>query len=128
MRELQAFLYLQEAEQMPEDASDQWFLQPQPQIELVLRYQDLVNGLNYILNNISDQQTEEELQAVFYDAGKLFYGVEKTDLRMFFRGLYQIILQRPSGPRWGQFVTIMTVDNFRLFVQERLSDPLTVNR
>lgn len=123
MRHIQAYLFLQEAEQMPHDAPDEWFLQTDPSIELVNRYKDILDGLNFIMESISEDQSEEEIQAVFYEAGKRFYGTEKAELRMFFRGLYQILLRRPSGPRWGQLVTAMSLERFRRFVEKRLENP-----
>lgn len=125
MRRIQAYFFLQEAEQMPHDATDEWFLQPEPSVELVNRYQDILDGLTFIVETISEDQSEEEIQAVFYEAGKRFYGTEKAELRMFFRGLYQILLRRPSGPRWGQLVTAMSLEGFRDFVQKRLEDPFS---
>lgn len=126
MNHLRAFMYLQEAEQMPEDASDEWFLRPEPAIELVDRCQDILRGLNYILETISEEQSQEEIQAIFYEAGKRYYGTEKSELRMFFRGLYQLLFRTTSGPRWGQFVKATSVKDFQTFVQKRLEDPLGI--
>lgn len=51
--------------------------------------------------------SEEELQGLFYEAGKLYFS---TQLRTWFRILYEIMFKEDNGPRIGQFVRIVGVD------------------
>jgi lysyl-tRNA synthetase class I len=60
------------------------------------------------LNNIRDDQTEEEIMAEVYEAGKLHFS---GNLRLWFRILYQILMKEENGPRLGQFIKIFGVDN-----------------
>jgi len=119
---LRTFFFLQEAEIMPVDAPDEWFLQRDPSLELVENSDKIEQGLDYILDLIREDQTEEEIQSIFYEAGKTFYGTDKNQLRMFFRGLYQILFQRPDGPRWGQFVKIYGVAEFKIHARNRIQN------
>lgn len=59
------------------------------------------------LDQLSDDNTEEEIQSVFYEAGKLHF---LDQLRWWFRVVYQMILHQEDGPRLGQLTKIMTLD------------------
>jgi lysyl-tRNA synthetase class I len=118
---LRTFFFLQEAEIMPVDAPDEWFLQRDSSLELVENSDKIESGLNYVLDLIHEDQTEEEIQTIFYEAGKTFYGEDKVQLRTFFRGLYQIIFRKSDGPRWGQFVKIYGVSDFKDYARDRMN-------
>lgn len=70
------------------------------------------------LNSVTDEWTEEQIQSVFYEAGKLYY---KEQLRWWFEVLYQVMLSEQQGPRLGQFTKLMTP----YWVQDRIHQVLT---
>lgn len=59
------------------------------------------------LDEVGDDSTEQEIQSVFYEAGKLHF---LSELRWWFRVIYQMILHQEDGPRLGQLTKIMTLD------------------
>lgn len=59
------------------------------------------------LENLDDDASDEVVQSVFYESGKLYFS---SELRWWFRSLYQILLRSNDGPRLGQFTKIMTID------------------
>lgn len=122
---LRAYFYLLEAEQMPEDAPDEWFL-PQPSSEtrtpeqidsFVLQTQGLMKDLQHL-------NTEEEYQIAFYNRAKMAFGEDRASIKIFFQMLYLLLFQRNHGPRWGQFVQMIGRERFIQTLQERLSNPL----
>lgn len=65
------------------------------------------------LDSVGDDQDDEAVQSLFYEAGKLHFAGE---LRWWFRLLYQVLLLQDEGPRLGQFTRIMTP----CWVQDRI--------
>ena len=66
------------------------------------------------LNSVTDDWTEEQIQSVFYEAGKLYF----TDrLRWWFEVLYQVLLSEQQGPRLGQFTKLMSA----YWMQDRIN-------
>lgn len=59
------------------------------------------------LTGLDDDDSEEAVQSVFYEAGKLHF---LEDLRFWFKIIYQMLLSQMDGPRLGQFTKIMTID------------------
>lgn len=116
-----AYLYLHTAEQMPEDATDEWFLQPEPNpihlpvIEEFMRQtQVLVDAIEH-----STEHTNDHYQTLFYDAAKATFDGDKKMIRTYFAWLYWILFQRDSGPRWGEFVMALGREEFVAYVKER---------
>ena len=68
---------------------------------------ECINQLVSQLDLMCDDNTEEEIQSVFYEAGKLHF---LSELRWWFRVIYQMILHQEDGPRLGQLTKIMTLD------------------
>lgn len=69
------------------------------------------------LDTVSIDDAEEHVQGVFYEAGKLHFS---SELRWWFRLLYQILLGQDDGPRLGQFTKIMTPE----WMQTRISSTM----
>lgn len=71
------------------------------------------------LNSVTDEWSEEAIQAVFYEAGKLHF---THKLRWWFEVLYQVLLSEPQGPRLGQFTRLMTPYWVQGKIEQVLSD------
>lgn len=69
------------------------------------------------LDSVSDESSEDDIQSIFYEAGKIHFSKE---LRYWFRVLYQVLLRHEDGPRMGQFTKIMTP----YWVQEKIDSVL----
>jgi len=85
-----------------------------------------VNASNALINDLSQLQNnaeELEIQTVFYDVGKAYYGEDKKELLAFFRKIYAILFERFEGPRLGKFVILFGLDNFIERFQTRLNNP-----
>ena len=81
-----------------------------PQYQIIQRsrqVQECINKLVGDLNDLSDDSTEEEIQGVVYEAGKIYF---LQELRFWFQVLYQILMKQNDGPRIGQLAKIMTLD------------------
>lgn len=119
-----AYLYLHTAEQMPEDADDEWFLRPEPNPvnrEEVKRFlQETEKLLDQLRRPLFLR--EDEIQTLFYDAAKATFDGDKTKIRTYFKWLYLILFQRDYGPRWGQFVQAYGKVNFIHLVQDRIEN------
>lgn len=61
-----------------------------------------------------------DIQTVFYDIGKQYFGEEKTDLFRFFEMLYMTIWERKVGPRFGVFAELYGKNEFADLIDERL--------
>lgn len=107
---LAAFLYVRGL--VPEDADWDHMLRTSDQVRSCLC------KLMEDLNTITDDWTEEQIQSVFYEAGKLYYA---DKLRWWFEVLYQVLLSEKQGPRLGQFTRLMTP----YWVQDRVHQVLT---
>ena len=91
-----------------------------PPSEILDRSSKLVDCLSRLVDNLSaaaDDDSEEDIQSIYYEAGKLNFG---SELRWWFSALYQILLGQPDGPRLGQFTKIMTMS----WVIDRINDTL----
>lgn len=72
------------------------------------------------LSEVTEDYTEEQIQSIFYEAGKLHF---TQDLRYWFKVLYQVLLGQMDGPRLGQFTKIMTSDWIEHRVSQVMQDP-----
>lgn len=85
---------------------------------------NFLQGIQYIceqLVNLNENSTEADIQYHFYEGAKIAYGDDKGEIRRFFKYLYRLVLGQDSGSRWGQFVSILGVENF--INQLRLPQP-----
>jgi lysyl-tRNA synthetase class I len=82
-------------------------------------------ALSYIFQRFSELSTEsseENYDAILYDAAKMFFGTEKAQIREFFRTFYWILFGQESGMRLGALVKIIGVDDFRRQVEKSLEN------
>jgi len=125
---LAAYLYLHLGEQMPEDAPDEWFLEPDPFAVDMDRLERFILRIDQMLNELQELELDPEQDAapqymtLVYDAGKDVFDQDKSQLRTFFRWFYLVVYQREEGPRWGDFIEIYGVDNFDAHVRERFGE------
>lgn len=127
---LAAHLYLQTAEMMPEEASDEWFA---PRLgrksetegiqERVVNFLDTMNDIMYGIHRLGENLDDAAYQTIFYEKAKQRFGEDKKELREFFKLGYVFLFNSINGPRWGQFVAINGVRNFNKLVIERLQNP-----
>lgn len=110
MDKLAAFLYVRGL--VPEDCS--WDHLPITTDLVRLSLLKLIDDLD----TITDESSEEEIQSVFYEAGKLHF---REQLRWWFEVLYQVLMSQRQGPRLGQFTKMMTA----YWVQDRVQQVLT---
>lgn len=90
------------------------------QSEIMHRSSKLIACLNRLVNDLSvasDDDSEENIQSIYYEAGKLHFA---SELRWWFSVLYQILLRQQDGPRLGQFTKIMTL----YWVIDRINDTI----
>lgn len=67
------------------------------------------------------QPASPQYMALFYDAAKAVFDNDAAQLRTYFSWLYLVIFQRDEGPRWGDFVEILGVDEFVSLTRERFA-------
>ena len=121
---LKAFIYMQEAETMPPDCDDEWFLQTDDSLYFIDNFDKIIEGIDHIKANLFACETEEEIQILFYDAAKMSLGEDKSSIRNFFKFLYLTMFEKTHGPRWGQFVALAGKEKFIENLEERMRNPL----
>jgi len=120
--EVAARIYMTLATPQPENAPDEWFLEEEdtsvtlPRVE---RFITALDDLRETLRGMGDGLDGADYQTEFYNAAKAAFEDEKGGIRMFFRYLYALIFWTDSGPRWGDFVSIVGVDEFERMLNER---------
>ena len=67
------------------------------------------------------QPVSPQYMAVFYDAAKSVFDNDAAQLRTYFSWLYLVLFQRDEGPRWGDFVEILGVDEFVSLTRARFA-------
>jgi lysyl-tRNA synthetase class 1 len=82
-----------------------------------VRVRECIEKLLVDLENCDNDQTEEYIQSIFYEAGKLHF---LTELRYWFKVVYQILMKQDEGPRLGQFTKLVTIS----FVTSKLKNHL----
>lgn len=78
------------------------------------------------LPTLPETATEEEIQYVYYEVGKEFYGVEGPVLRQFFKDFYLLMFGSVNGPRLGIFTRLLGIDKTVERVQYRMNDLFSV--
>lgn len=139
---LAAYLYLRQAEPMPEPvldgegnidvAADDAALEAWSLGSDNLTYDNdrlgrfIVRTEQLLVDLVALELTDEEpvskqYMTLFYDAAKDVFDHDKTQLRTYFAWLYLVLFQRPEGPRWGEFVEIYGADEFVTMARERFA-------
>lgn len=141
VNEISAYLFLNLAEQEPiapaglepeEEnewyrANESWYLQPEPfEIDLnrVERFIDQTAILMSDLENLEVDLSEPappQYMSLFYDAAKETFDHDKSQLRTYFRWLYLIAYGYENGPRWGEMVSAMGVNDFTSMIRRRFA-------
>ena len=67
----------------------------------------IIEDLYHLLKRIDKKSTSEEIQSEIYEIGKKH---NFTNLRDFFKLIYQAILGQDQGPRLGSFIKVFGVD------------------
>ena len=127
---LATYLYLRQGEQMPADAEDSWFLEPDPfsvdqeRLErFIVRTEQLLLELEQLELDPAELAPPQYM-TLFYEAAKDVFDQDKSLLRQYFVWLYLIVFQRDEGPRWGEFVQVYGVEEFNRLVRERFANLL----
>lgn len=123
VRSVAARIYLVLAENMPENASDEWFLQPDisgVNVEDVRLFVNEAIFLRNLITSMGDGREPVDYQTEFYNSAKRCFGEEKSSIRKFFSYLYAVLFGKDSGPRWGEFVAIVGVEHFNEMMVEQL--------
>jgi lysyl-tRNA synthetase class I len=63
-----------------------------------------------------------QYMTLFYDAAKMTFDQDKSQLRTYFMWLYYVLYGRPEGSRWGDMVDVMGVEAFTAMVRERFAN------
>lgn len=125
---LAAYLYLRMGEQMPENAPDEWFLEPDPFAIDPLYLRRFIAMTEVLLIDLEQLELDEnepaapQYMTLFYNAAKDVFDNDKTRLRTYFAWLYLVLFQTQDGPRWGDFVAVYGVENFVALARQRFEE------
>ena len=78
-------------------------------------FDDLLN----LLLNIDKQSSSEEIQTQIYEIGKKH---EFSNLRDYFKLIYQVLLGQEQGPRLGTFIKIYGIENICLLIKKVIKE------
>jgi lysyl-tRNA synthetase class I len=91
-----------------------------PRLEQFIRYTgELLTELETLVLEPSD--AAPQYMSLFYDAAKLTFDNDRTQLRIYFMWLYYVLYGRPDGSRWGDMVDVLGVPAFTARVRERFN-------
>lgn len=124
-RKLSAYLFLHLGEQMPEDAPDDWFLGPDPVTSFIKDHiRAFIDSTDRLMHDLQYGTFDgpSDIMSQFYDAAKRTFDGDKSLIRTYFQWMYIILLQKPDGPRWGEFVSVYGVDSFVEMYYDRLNN------
>jgi len=136
---LQAFLYINLGEQMPEPILDEegdidvqadnemlerWFFAREDYARIeesilerfIIRTEQLLSDIEAM----PEGSASEDYMVHFYDAAKDTFNQDKSMIRTYFSWLYLLLLRERSGPRWGDFVIAYGQQNFVDMLRERI--------
>ena len=139
---LSAFLYLRNAESMPEPvltgsgffdrqadnaAIEEWssrtsdFEVETDRIErFILRTDRLLDELMSLELDESEPPAPQYM-SLFYEAAKDVFDHDRAMIRTYFLWLYLVMFQREDGPRWGEFVAVYGPAEFNRLARQRFS-------
>ena len=78
-------------------------------------FDDLLN----LLLNIDKQSTSEQIQTEIYEIGKKH---DFSNLRDYFKLIYQVLLGQEQGPRLGTFIKIYGIENICLLIKKVIKE------
>jgi lysyl-tRNA synthetase class I len=126
---ISAFLYMHLSEPMPdagctEAEFEQWATGTDDIEQLrnevlvfVASTHNLIEGLR-----LEYYTAEPDYMKVFYDVAKETFGEDKRSIFLYFKMLYLVVFEKPTGPRWGDFVKIYGLHNFIEKLTDRLNN------
>jgi len=129
-RQLGAFLFLKDFEDNSFDANFGENFTPgevESYLEQGVRLSESISELQTLLSVVDEDAEPVDVQTVFYDVGKKYYGTEKEVLREWFRHMYLVMFQKNDGARWGKFVDIVGMDTFLEMLEKYSNDPMRMN-
>lgn len=88
-----------------------------------------INAMGDLLNQLdelTEDATEEEIQFIYYEVGKAFYGTDKDSLRNFFKDIYLLLFGQTAAGRIGTLTKFMGLDDFINRIRDRLNDPFDI--
>ena len=62
----------------------------------------------------------EDLQFIVFETGKT-HGYPKEELKLWFQGIYEVLLGQSQGPRFGSFIALFGVKETRALIAKGLS-------
>lgn len=80
-----------------------------------------LKGLEYLMVNLDDDQTETEVATIVYDAARVY---DENNIRGFFRRVYNILFSSNDGPRLPTFIVIFGVDEFLYLIERKILNPI----
>lgn len=75
--------------------------------EFATKARECLEVLYRDLEKLTGEETEEYIQSIFYEAGKINF---KDNLRLWFSIVYWVILKDKNGPRMGTFTKLVGID------------------
>jgi lysyl-tRNA synthetase class I len=112
IRILSSYLYVRSL--VPEDMSREEILEKAILVRSSLQY------LIALLNETCDNEPEETIQSVFFEAGKLHF---QKELRWWFELLYNITMKQKEGSRFGMLCKLMSIQWVIEAIDIVLADP-----
>lgn len=88
--------------------------------EYELEVDQFLQGIEYLLSNITDSMDTEQLNTVVFDAAR----ISGLDIKLFFSRVYQTLFKQRSGPRLAAFISLLGTSRFVDLLQNRLRAPL----
>lgn len=90
------------------------------------RFISAITDLLSQLENLHEDATEEEIQFIYYEVGKAYYGTEKDSLRKFFKDIYLLLFGQTAAGRIGVLTKLLGLRYFVDRIRQRLADPFSV--
>ena len=78
-----------------------------------------LNDLKILLETISNDSSSEEIQTEIYAIGKKY---KFSNLRDFFKLIYQVLLGQEEGPRLGSFIKLYGINKTVNLIEEVLKN------
>lgn len=71
---------------------------------------------------------DSELQSVFYEGAKTYYGESNDQIRSFFKDIYLLLWNNDSGVRMGSFVKLYGIREFISLINDKLVNPFGLKK
>lgn len=81
-----------------------------------------LDRLQWDLNQIPEDISDEELQSIYYEAGKLEFA---NNLRLWFNVIYWCLFKENQGPRLGQFTSLVGTNRVLGLLHRARNEPFS---